>query len=313
MASSRMPRLMAWVARVCRSRCGCTPGSAGGPADAVNDAADQMPVQGSAAVGDKPLAASYVLEVGGGPAGEQLHQLGVQRHVPVVAELAERDAQPVARADPHDRVGLQVRQLAGPHPGPGQQLDDEPVAGVGAGPGGGHQPGRVAVVEELRQRLGLLGDVPGDDRVTGRRIGPVPFDDPLEELAHGPHPLPVCLRRDRPASRPGPGGQPHLVVLDVIAADIADRGQPGLGDHPAGELAQRVVCRIDAPGRQERAQLPQVAAHHGGDPGRGDLDLGPLGVSVQPAGCRSGAGTALTGRPPLARPASRRRRRHQRR
>jgi hypothetical protein len=35
--------------------------------------------------------------------------------------------------------------------------------------------------------------------------------------------------------------------------------------------------------------------------------------ACQPAGCRSGAGTALTGRPPLARPASQQRRRHRRR
>jgi hypothetical protein len=120
-------------------------GDAGGTADAVDDAAGQVPVQGSAAVSDEPLAAAYVLEVGGGPAGERVCQLGVQRHVAVVAELAERDAQPVAGADLDDRVGLQVGELAGAHPGPGQQLDDQPVAGVGAGPGGGHQPGGVAV------------------------------------------------------------------------------------------------------------------------------------------------------------------------
>ena len=31
-----------------------------------------------------------------------------------------------------------------------------------------------------------------------------------------------------------PPAEPHLVVLDVIAADVTDRRQPGLGDHPAG-------------------------------------------------------------------------------
>jgi len=82
-------------------------------------------------------------------------------------------------------------ELTGPHAGAGQQLDDQPVAGIGAGPGGGHQPGGVAVVEELRQRLWLFGDVPGDDRVAGRRVGPVPLNDPLEELPHGAQPLPV--------------------------------------------------------------------------------------------------------------------------
>ena len=132
-------------------------------------------------VGDQPLARADVVEVRGGPGGEQPDEVGVQGHVPVVAELAERDPQPVPGADLHDRVGVQVRQLPGPHPGAGQQLDDEPVAGVSAGPGRGHQPGRVTVVEELRQRLGLLGDVPGDDRVARRGVRPVPLDDPLEE------------------------------------------------------------------------------------------------------------------------------------
>ena len=113
-----MPRLIAWVARVCRSRCG---------------------------------------------GGEQAHQFGVQRHIAVFADLAQRNAQPVPGADPHHRVGVQVGQLPGPHPGAGQQFDHEPVTRVGAGPGGGHQPGGVAVVEEFRQRLGFLGDVPGDD------------------------------------------------------------------------------------------------------------------------------------------------------
>jgi hypothetical protein len=79
------------------------------------------------------------------------------------------------------------------------------------------------------------------------------LDDPLEELAHGSDPLPVCLLRDRLAAAAGLGGQPYLVVLDVIAADVTDRGQAGFGDHPAGQLAQRAVGRIDAAGRQECA------------------------------------------------------------
>src|SRR6185437_16230333 len=109
--------------------------------------ADDVPVQRAAVVGDQALVPADVLEVGGGPGGEQLDQLGVQRDVPVVAEFAQRDPQPVPGADEHDRVGVQAGELAGPHAGAGQQFDDEPVAGVGAGPGGGHQPGRVAVVE----------------------------------------------------------------------------------------------------------------------------------------------------------------------
>ena len=83
-------------------------GDPGGAADAVHDASDQVPVQDAAVVGDEPFMAADLLEVGGGPGGEQLHELGVQRHVPVVAELAQRDAQPVPGADPHDGVGVEV-------------------------------------------------------------------------------------------------------------------------------------------------------------------------------------------------------------
>jgi hypothetical protein len=190
----------------------------------------------------------------------------------------------VPGADPHHRIGVQVSQLPGPHPGAGQQLDHQPVARVGAGPGSGHQLCGVPVVEELRQWLGFVGDVPGDDRVAGRRVGPVPLDDPLEELPHRAHPLPVRLLRDRPPTAPGPGGQPYLVVLDVIAADVTDRGQAGLGDHPAGQLAQRAVGRIDAAGRQERAQLSQVAVHYRGYPGRHGLDLRPFSLSLPTCG-----------------------------
>jgi hypothetical protein len=84
-------------------------------ADAEDDAADEVPVQRAAVVGDQALAAADVLEVGRGPGSEQLDQLGVQQDVAVVAELAQRDPQPVHGADLDDRVGLQAGQLAGPH------------------------------------------------------------------------------------------------------------------------------------------------------------------------------------------------------
>ena len=71
-------------------------------------------------VSDQAFAAADVLEVGGGPGGEQVHEFGVQRDVPVVAELAQRDAQPVPGADLDNRVGVEVGQLAGPHAGAGQ-------------------------------------------------------------------------------------------------------------------------------------------------------------------------------------------------
>ena len=88
------------------------------------------------------------------------------------------------------------------------------------------------------------------------------------ERPDGADPLPVRLSGDHLAGGPGLDGEPDLVVLDVIAADIADRGYASVGEHPAGELAQRAVSSISTPGRQERTQLPQVAAHHDGDPVR---------------------------------------------
>ena len=100
------------------------PRDPGGPGDPVHDPGDQMPVQRPALVGDQALVAADVVEVGGGPGGEELDELGVQRHVAVVAELAERDAQPVGRADEDDGVGFEIGELAGPHAGAGEQLDN---------------------------------------------------------------------------------------------------------------------------------------------------------------------------------------------
>jgi hypothetical protein len=82
-------------------------GDAGGPGDAGDDAADEVAVQRAAVVGDQPLVPADVLEVDGGPGGEQVYELGVQRDVAVVAE---RDAQPVPGADLDDCVGVQAQR-----------------------------------------------------------------------------------------------------------------------------------------------------------------------------------------------------------
>ena len=156
---------------------------------------DEVAVEGAAVVGDESAVAADVVEVGGGPVGEQGDEVGVQRDVAVVAQLADRDAQPVAVTDEHDGVGVEVAQLAGAQSGAGEDFDDEPVAGVGGGAGGGHQSGGVAVVEELGQRFGAGWDVAADDRVAGRGVGPVPLDDPFEEHAQHPQPLALCVLR----------------------------------------------------------------------------------------------------------------------
>jgi hypothetical protein len=187
-------------------------------ADAADDTADLVAVQGAAVVGGQAAAGADVGQVDGGPGGEQRDQLGVQGHVAVVAELAEGDAQPVGRSDEDDGVGLEIGEFAGPHAGAGEQFDDQAVAGVGAGPGGCHEPGRVAVVQESGERVGAGRDVAADDGVAGRCVGPVPLDDPLEEHAQHPQPLTESVSGQRAV-----GAvllrQPHLEVLDVIAAD----------------------------------------------------------------------------------------------
>ena len=49
------------------------------------------------------------------------------------------------------------------------------------GAGGSHEPGGVAVVEELRERFGAGWDVAVQDRVAVGGVGPVPLDEPFEE------------------------------------------------------------------------------------------------------------------------------------
>ena len=117
-------------------------------ADTAGDTADLVAVDRAAVIGGQAPAGADVIGVGGGPGGEERDQFGVQGHVAVVAELAERDAQPVAGADEDDGVGFEIGELAGPHAGTGEQFDDQAVAGIGAGPGGCHEPGGIAVVEE---------------------------------------------------------------------------------------------------------------------------------------------------------------------
>ena len=52
--------------------------------------------------------------VGGAVVVDQLDELGVQRQVAVLAELADRDVQPGRGTDLHDRVGGQGGELADP-------------------------------------------------------------------------------------------------------------------------------------------------------------------------------------------------------
>jgi hypothetical protein len=59
------------------------------------------------------------------PLGEHLDELGVQRDVAVVVELADRDPQPVGVPDADHGVDLQGAELTDAHPGAGQEFDGQ--------------------------------------------------------------------------------------------------------------------------------------------------------------------------------------------
>ena len=108
---------------------------AGVAGDRGDDAVHGAPVDRGVVIGEEPALGPDVVGVGGGPLGEELDEVGVQGDEAVVAELADRDPQPVGVADLGDGVGGQVAQLAGPQAGAGQHLDDEPIARAGGGRG----------------------------------------------------------------------------------------------------------------------------------------------------------------------------------
>ena len=81
----------------------------GGGDDAVNGSA----VQWCVAVCHEPAGGADVVDVGGGPVGEELNKVGVQGDEPVVAEFADGDSEPVGVTDLGDRVSGEVTQFAG--------------------------------------------------------------------------------------------------------------------------------------------------------------------------------------------------------
>src|SRR5712691_9412773 len=114
MASRLMPRLKL----SCRSmpelvrRYVPEPGSGRGPADGGIDAGlGDRP----AVVGEHQLSGLAVSL--GEPLAEQVLDPGVQRDIPVGVQLADRDVEPFAVADPHDRIGGQAQELALAEPG----------------------------------------------------------------------------------------------------------------------------------------------------------------------------------------------------
>ena len=210
---------MAWVARVWRSWWGWMCGS---PAAAPALLRIRVTVCRSSA---RPFSRGSSSGCPGGTWAvrycvDQHHQLGVQRQVAVLAELADRDVQPGCGTDLDHGVGGQGGELADPQPGAQQHLDGDPdqqpvVVGRGAEQlrGGG-------VVEGLGQRVVLAGQVAGEHRHPGWRLVPAPLLDADEE-----HPQRAEPVRQRGGGEPGlvlagPLRQPGLVVLDVAAGDL---------------------------------------------------------------------------------------------
>jgi hypothetical protein len=112
MASRRIPRLMAWVGSVAElvgvDR--ADPGFLGGGRDyAVKGAA----VDGRMLIGEEPMLGSDVVAVVRGPFGQERHQIGVEGNEPVVAELSDRDSEPVGVAGQGDGIRVELAQLAG--------------------------------------------------------------------------------------------------------------------------------------------------------------------------------------------------------
>ena len=123
---------------------------------------------------------------------EQRDQLRVQRDVAVVAQLAQRDPQPVVAADharPSRLRGRPVHRRA---------CRCGPAVRRRAGPAG-RCAARAAVMSfaaswSSRKRgsgSGFLGMSPLMTGLRAGAIGPVPLDDPFEERANHPQPLPM--------------------------------------------------------------------------------------------------------------------------
>jgi hypothetical protein len=237
---------------------------AGDGADAGDDAVHGAAIDRVVVIGEEPAAPADVLCVGGGPLCEQVDDFGVEGDHAVVAELADWDAQPVAvGADAGDGVGGEFAELGGAQPGAGQDLGDEPVAVHGMVPGGGHERGGLLVGEEPGDRLGAGRDVAVQDRVPSRSVGPVPFDEPLQEDPDHPQPVPLGVLGQQLAALAGLGSEPHLVVLDMGPGQLVDDGHVGFGGEPAGQLSEGSIGDVDALGCEEGGELQQIAAHRG--------------------------------------------------
>ena len=252
-----MPRLMAWVASVWRSRCGLTwpiPAARRGFGDGAVDAA----LADALAVLDEQVGAAQAGGPVGEPVVEEVFELGVQRDVTVGAQLAERHVEPVGGADLHDGVDGEVEELAFAQPGAGQELHGQADERVGVGAGGLQQLGERAVVEEAGQRLVAERQVAGEHQHRGGDVVAVPLGEPLEAGAQGAEVLGEADPGQFPAAGRWPGGQVQLVGLDVAAAKVGDAARPRGRCRPASRRTRAA--------RPRRAPWSRPAAT--GAPGR---------------------------------------------
>jgi hypothetical protein len=116
-------------------------------------------------------------------------QLGVQRQVAVLTELAHRDVRPRSGAGEHHGIGSQAGELADPQPGAQQYFHGDADQHPAVVAGGAQQLRGSGVVEGLGQGVVLAGQVAGEHRHPGRGLIPAPFIEADEEHPQGAQPV----------------------------------------------------------------------------------------------------------------------------
>ena len=174
-----MPRLIAWVASVCRSWCGVTcPIPAALAALATASSTRCLPIRRPRSMnshGSRRPAGRLATH-----SSSSVLELRVQRDVAVGAQLPERHVQPVRGADLHHRVDGEIEELALAQPGAGEELDREAGERVGVLAGGAQQLRRGGVVDEPRQRFIAARDVTGEHQHAGGSVLAVPLAEALQ-------------------------------------------------------------------------------------------------------------------------------------
>ena len=194
------------------------PGLAG---DLLECLADALGPEPPAVVHEQPRL-PQVRRPAGDPLVQQLLELRVQRDVAVGAQLPERHVQPVRGADLHDRVDLQVQELAAPQAGAGEELDRESRERIVGRARGLDQLLRGAVVDEPRQRVIELRHVTGEHQRPRRGVLAVPLGKPLQADPQGRE-----LARDRALRQPPAAADSASARRAACSARCARGGDHG--------------------------------------------------------------------------------------